>query len=942
MSSVLSGPAGGLIGMRWAGERAGTAKLIGFDMGGTSTDVSLIDGELPQRFEHTIAGVRLTQPMLDVHTIAAGGGSILTFRDGRFAVGPASAGAQPGPACYRRGGPLTLTDVQVLLGHLRPDTLPAVFGEDGRSAIDPQVVASAFAELASRVSAQSAHGCTAEMVAESFLEVGVESMANAIRQVSARQGLDAGDFTLFCFGGAAGQHACRVARAAGMRRVLIHPLASVLSAFGIGVADRLAVRRASLRQPLDSGGLAAARAALALLESQAREELSAFGPGPGRARVALLLEVRAGDSDVTLSVPLGGLAEVRERFHAEHLKRFGFAAHSLEVVIEALRAEARLASLDAARLIMPSPRSHASLPRSARAWFDGWREVPLVSMGELRGTLAGPALIVEPHSTVVLESGWRASLLAGGELLLESAPWTAEVRAAAAADPARIEISNNLFMHIAEQMGEVLKATAQSVNIRERLDYSCALFDSRGGLVANAPHMPVHLGSMGASVRAVIGARGAQLEPGDAWLLNSPYHGGTHLPDMTVVTPVFIGGGERVDFFVASRAHHADIGGMTPGSMPPFSRDIEEEGALFECFHLVRGETLEERELRAALAAGRWPARSPEQNLADLRAQLAANARGIAEVRRAVERYGLASLHERMREVQDNAALSVRNAIGEQLSGEFRYEMDGGQVIAVRIDIDRVTRRARVDFTGTSAQGAHNFNAPRAVCLAAVLYVFRTLIERPIPLNEGCLEPLEIVIPPGSMLDPRPPAAVAAGNVETSQCIVDALYGALGILAASQGTMNNLTFGDEQLQYYETIAGGAGAGPDFDGCDAVHTHMTNSRLTDPEILEAKFPVLVREFAIRRGSGGRGRHHGGDGVVRRIEFRAPFSGALLANHRRVAPFGLAGGRPGAPGEAHIRRASGARETLGATARFDVAPGDELAILTPGGGGFGKAD
>ncbi len=938
VSSVLSGPAGGLIGMRWAGERAGVRRLIGFDMGGTSTDVSLIDGELPQRFEHTIAGVRLTQPMLDVHTIAAGGGSILAFTDGRFAVGPASAGAEPGPACYRRGGPLTLTDLQVLLGHLRPDTLPAVFGPDGRSRIDPEAVAAQFAGLAARVAAQGAHACAAEVLAESFLEVAVESMANAIRHVAACQGLDAADFTLFCFGGAAGQHACRVARAAGMRRVLVHPLSSVLSAFGIGVADRLAVRRASLRQPLAAPGLSAAREALARLESQAREELCAFTPEPGQVRVALLLEVRAGDSDVTLSVPLGTLTQVHERFHAEHLKRFGFAAHSLHVVIEALRAEARLASLDAARLVMPAARPMAALPRAARAWFDGWREVPLVPMSELDGTLAGPALIVEPHSTVVLENGWSARVLAGGELLLESDP-AAPAAAAAAADPARIEISNNLFMHIAGQMGEVLRATAQSVNIRERLDYSCALFDSRGGLVANAPHMPVHLGSMGASVRAVIGERGGRMKPGESWLLNSPYHGGTHLPDMTVVTPVFIGGGERADFFVASRAHHADIGGMTPGSMPPFSRRIEEEGALFECFQLVGGSTLRERELRAALARGPWPARQPAQNLADLRAQLAANARGIAEVRRAVARYGLASLHERMREVQDNAALSVRNAIHEQRSGEFRYEMDGGQTIVVRIDIDRGTRRARVDFTGTSRQGAHNFNAPRAVCLAAVLYVFRTLIERPIPLNEGCLEPLEIVIPPGSMLDPQPPAAVAAGNVETSQCIVDALYGALGILAASQGTMNNLTFGDEQLQYYETIAGGAGAGADFDGCDAVHTHMTNSRLTDPEILEAKFPVLVREFAVRRGSGGAGRHRGGDGVVRRIEFRAPLSGALLANHRRIAPFGLAGGQPGARGEARIRRAAGMVETLGATARFDVMPGDELTILTPGGGGFG---
>ncbi|MGH8267942.1 MAG: hydantoinase B/oxoprolinase family protein, partial [Steroidobacteraceae bacterium] len=945
MSSVLSGPAGGLIGMRWVGERLNCPRLIGFDMGGTSTDVSLIDGELPQRFEHLIAGVRLTQPMLDVHSIAAGGGSILAFRDGRFAVGPASAGADPGPICYGRGGPPTLTDVQVLLGHLRPDTLPAVFGRDGKSHIDREAVAARFGALAAQLSAPAAHGCSAELVAESFLAVGIESMANAIRQVAARRGLDAGDFTLFCFGGAAGQHACRVARAAGMRRVLVHPLASVLSAFGIGVANRLAVRRASLRQPLTEAGLSAARTALTRLESEARAELTAFEGEPGRVQVAQLLEVRAGDSDVTVSVALASLAQVREHFHADHLRRFGFAAHTLEVVIEALRAEARLGSIDPGALSIPAPAAAAALPATARAWFGAWREVPLLSMSALRGELHGPALIVEPHSTVVLESGWRARLLTGGELLLESdAPGPVSDAAAAdpltvTADPARLEIFNNLFMHIAEQMGEVLRATAQSVNIRERLDYSCALFDSRGGLVANAPHMPVHLGSMGASVRAVIEAQAGGLRPGDSWLLNSPYHGGTHLPDMTVVTPVFMRGAARPDFFVASRAHHADIGGMTPGSMPPFSRTIEEEGTVFERFALVSAGRLREPELYAALAAGPWPARKPGQNLADLRAQLAANARGIAEIERAVLRHGLGSLHERMREVQDNAALCVRNAIERQLSGQFRYEMDDGQVIAVRVDIDRGKRRARVDFSGTSAQGPHNFNAPRAVCLAAVLYVFRTLIDRPIPLNEGCLEPLEIVIPPGSMLDPREPAAVAAGNVETSQCIVDALYGALGVLAASQGTMNNLTFGDEQVQYYETIAGGAGAGPQFDGCDAVHTHMTNSRLTDPEILEGKFPVLVREFAIRRGSGGLGRHHGGDGVIRRLEFRARLCGALLANHRRIAPFGLDGGQPGARGEARIHRAGGAVETLGATARFDVAPGDELIILTPGGGGFG---
>jgi len=966
MSSVLSGPAGGLIGMHWVGERLNSPRLIGFDMGGTSTDVSLIDGELPQRFEHTIAGVRLTQPMLDVHSIAAGGGSILSYRDGRFIVGPASAGADPGPACYGRGGPLTLTDLQVLLGHLRPDTLPAVFGHDGRAPIDGAAVAEQFGALAAQVAHQVPGDCSPETLAASFLEVGVESMANAIRQVSTRRGLDAGDFTLFCFGGAAGQHACRVARAAGVRRILVHPLASVLSAFGIGVADRLAVRRASLRSELGAAGLAEAQQALARLAEQACGELAADGAGPEKVALTKILELRAGDSEVTLSVPLASLAEVRARFHAEHLRRFGFAARALEVIIEALRVEARAPSVELSPLSIPPAPAIAGLPREARAWFGSWRKVPVVAQGALREPLSGPALIVEPNSTVVLEEGWRARSLAGGELLLEDEAAAAGSRqgfaalptdepapegkmrkvaetaglAATSADPARIEIFNNLFMHIAEQMGEVLKATAQSVNIRERLDYSCALFDRSGALVANAPHMPVHLGSMGASVRAVIQAQAENLAAGDSWLLNSPYHGGTHLPDMTVVTPVFMARGPRPDFFVASRAHHADIGGMTPGSMPPFSRSIEEEGILFECFHLVEGGTLREAELRAQLGGGQWPARNPAQNVADLRAQLAANARGCAEIERAARRHGLGTLHEYMQHVQQNAAHCVRRAIARLTTGSFRYELDDGSAIAVRIDIDRERQRARVDFEGTSPQGAHNFNAPRAVCIAAVLYVFRTLIEEPIPLNEGCLAPLDLVIPRGSMLDPRPPAAVAAGNVETSQCIVDALYGALGVLAASQGTMNNLTFGDAQLQYYETIAGGAGAGPDFDGCDAVQTHMTNSRLTDPEILEARFPVLVREFAVRHGSGGAGRHHGGDGVVRRLLFRRPFAGALLANHRRIAPFGLAGGGRAAPGSACIRRVDGALEPLSATARFEVAAGDELTILTPGGGGFGS--
>ena len=941
LASVLSGPAGGLIGMAWIGAHAGIERLIGFDMGGTSTDVSLLDGEVPRRFEHLIAGVRLQQTMLDVHTIAAGGGSVLAVRDGRLAVGPASAGSAPGPACYGRGGPLTLTDVQVLLGRLRPDTLPALFGALGDAPIERERVAQEFSALCAAVPGGARH--SAEALAGAFLDVAVESMANAIRQVSTRQGLDAAEFTLFCFGGAAGQHACRVAAAAGMHRVLVHPLASVLSAFGIGVADRLAVRRASLRLPLDPAALEAAGTRLAELERAAREELSPYG-ATATAQAVHLLEVRAGDSDTTFSLPLAAQAAVRAAFDEEHLRRFGFATAALEIIIEAVRAEVRMPSLVPGTLRMPEAPRGTVLPARAPVWFDGqWREVPLAAVDGPQDFLEGPALIVGPHSTVVLEPGWRAQRRADGQWLLErSAAVVAALPGAQSGpemrpDPARIEIFNNLYMHIAEQMGEVLRATAQSVNIKERLDYSCALFDARGGLIANAPHMPVHLGSMGASVRSVIEARRGAMRRGDAWLLNSPYHGGTHLPDMTVVTPVFLSAGDAPDCFVASRAHHADIGGSTPGSMPPFSRSIEEEGVLFECFHLLESGRLRESELRAALAAGPYPARRPDQNVADLRAQLAANARGIAEIERAVARHGLTRVRDYMAHVQANAAECMREAIARLRSGSFRYELDDGAVIAVDVRIEG--GRAHIDFAGTSAVHAGNFNAPRAVCLAAVVYVFRTLIERPIPLNEGCLEPLTIRIPAGSLLDPTYPAAVAAGNVETSQCIVDALYGALGVLAASQGTMNNLTFGDAHLQYYETIAGGAGAGADFDGCDAVQTHMTNSRLTDPEILEMRFPVLLREFAIRRGSGGAGRHRGGDGVLRRVEFRAPLTGALLANHRRVRPFGLQGGASGAAGAGTLRRADGSLEAIGATASFAVGAGDVLTLLTPGGGGFG---
>ncbi|HKZ74901.1 MAG TPA: hydantoinase B/oxoprolinase family protein, partial [Steroidobacteraceae bacterium] len=760
-----------------------------------STDVSLFDGEIPQRFEHRIAGVRLQRAMLDVHTIAAGGGSVLRFEDGRLAAGPQSAGADPGPACYGRGGPLTLTDAQVALGRLRPDTLPRRFGAGGASAIDREAVLRGFDALARRVAAQTQRDTTPEALAVSYLDVAVESMANAIRHVAMRQGQDAGDFALFCFGGAAGQYACRVAEAAGMTRILVHPLASVLSAFGIGIAPRLASRRASLRVALDAAALGAAAKLLDELERQAREELAAVERDAAAVQIERRLELRAGESETSLSVPEGTLVEVTAAFAVAHERRFGIGIEGLTCVVETVRVEARASPVDAGALRLPAEGSAPRWPSTVRAWFDGWRDVPLVASAALDREIAGPALIVEPHSTVVLEDSWRARRLAGGELLLERTARERCAHAQAVPDAARIEIFDNLFMHVAEQMGEVLRQTAQSVNIKERLDYSCALFDGAGGLVANAPHMPVHLGSMGASVRAVMAAHRGRMRPGDAWLINSPYHGGTHLPDMTVVTPVFFGSADEPQFYVASRAHHADIGGTSPGSMPAFSRTIDEEGTLFEDFQLVSAGSFRETALRQALASAAWPARKPDQNVADLRGQLAANARGIAELERAVHRHGLETLRNYMGRVQANAAECVRAAIAHLTPGRFRVEMDGGQLIDVRIDIHRAARRARIDFTGTSPQGPHNFNAPRAVCTAAVLYVFRTLVERPIPLNEGCIEPLEIVIPPGSMLDPAPPAAVAAGNVETSQCIVDALYGALGVLAASQGTMNNLTFG---------------------------------------------------------------------------------------------------------------------------------------------------
>ena len=949
INAVLSGPAGGVVGLAAVGATIGRDRLIGFDMGGTSTDVSLYAGELPRRYATEIDGVRLQAPMMDIHTIAAGGGSIVRFADGRLQVGPDSAGAEPGPACYRRGGPATVTDCNVVLGRIHADRFPHVFGPAGDAPLDAGASHRRLAAIATAVIAAGGPRYSVEALAESFVEVAVARMANAIRELALRHGEDATRFALVPFGGAAGQHACAVAASLGIDMLVLHPLAGVLSAWGIGLAERRCVRRRSVEAPLDADGTREAAATLAALESEARTELRRQGIAESAIAVRLAAHLRLAGSDSTIEVEWQPAPALHAAFLAAHERLYGFGGTGETVVIAAVSAEGReaISTEPVAEAGDHADVSEGLHPHGrTRLWTDGaWRDVPLLAREELRAgqRIAGPALLTESGSTGWIAAGWEGTADAAGVLTLRrTAPATGpQPLADVGPDPLRLEVFNGLFMHVAEQMGVVLRQTASSVNIKERLDYSCAIFDGAANLVANAPHMPVHLGSMGASVAAVIEAHGADLRPGDAFLLNSPYHGGTHLPDMTVVTPVFDPAGGRVHFFTASRAHHADVGGITPGSMPPGSRDIGEEGVLIAPVRIVRDGHFAEAEVRRLLTGVAWPARNVGQNLADLRAQLAANARGIRELGRAAATHGWPTLLAYMAHVQDNAEACVRRAIRRLRDGRFAYALDNGQRIAVAIRVDRDAGTASVDFTGTSPQQPNNFNAPRAVTVAAVLYVFRTLIDEPIPLNAGCLRPLTIVIPAGTMLDPAPPGAVVAGNVETSQCIVDALYGALGLQAASQGTMNNFTFGNERYQYYETIAGGAGAGPGYDGASGVQTHMTNSRLTDPEVLERRFPVLLREFSLRAGSGGAGEFRGGDGLVRVVEFREPMTAAILSNHRRVAPFGLAGGADGATGVNRLRRGDGRSEAVEATAEVAVNAGDQFRIETPGGGGYGRA-
>lgn len=934
--AILSGPAGGIVGMVRTATRAGHERVIGFDMGGTSTDVSHYAGVFERAYETQVAGVRMRAPMMSIHTVAAGGGSIIRFDGARLRVGPESAGANPGPACYRRGGPLTTTDANVLLGKIQPEHFPAVFGPNGNERLDRAVVVERFMALAREIAAKTGQTVTAEEVAAGALHIAVASMANAIKRISVARGYDVTRYTLQCFGGAGGQHACLVADALGMTRVYIHPLAGVLSAYGMGLADQLALRESSLEQPLHAAGLSLAAEQLETLAQAAVAEVAAQGVTPDRIGQKRTLHIRYQGTDTALEVPFGDLSQVTAAFEAAYQQRFAFLMPGRPLVIEAVAVEA----IGAAVAVAERPFTSQSTAQPIAISVAG-QPAQLYQRDRLAGgvTVSGPAIIAEANATTVVEAGWQAVVTPDGALDLTRVVARAASHAVGTtADPVMLEVFNNLFMNIAEQMGLRLQNTAHSVNIKERLDFSCALFDEQGNLIANAPHMPVHLGSMSEAIKTVI-AGNPTMRPGDVFALNDPYHGGTHLPDITVITPVYLDTDNKPAFYVASRGHHADIGGTTPGSMPPFSRTISEEGVLLDNFKLVAQGRWREAELRATLAAGDYPARNPEQNIADLRAQIAANEKGAQELRAMVAQFGRATVAAYMQHVQDNAEESVRRVITALKDGSYALALDNGAEIKVAVTVDPAKRGAVIDFTGTSAQLDNNFNAPEAVTVAAVLYVFRTLVDDDIPLNAGCLKPLSVIVPKGCFLNPRYPAAVVAGNVETSTCVTNALYGALGVMAASQCTMNNFTFGNAQYQYYETVSGGSGAGEGFNGTDVVQTHMTNSRLTDPEVLEFRFPVRLQSYATRPNSGGTGRWHGGNGGVRRVEFLVPMTASILSNGRVTGAFGMAGGAAGMVGRNWVERGSGAVEELGHLAQTAMAAGDVFVIETPGGGGYG---
>jgi 5-oxoprolinase (ATP-hydrolysing) len=945
--SILSGPAGGIVGAVRTSEMAGFEKIIAFDMGGTSTDVSHYAGEYERAFDTLVAGVRMRVPIMRIHTVAAGGGSILHFDGLRFRVGPDSAGANPGPACYRRGGPLTVTDCNVLLGKINAEHFPAVFGANADQPIDVEVVRKKFEALTKSVNDASGETRTPEQVADGFLKIAVENMANAIKKISVQRGYDVSGYALCCFGGAGGQHACLVADALGMKTIFIHPYAGVLSAYGMGLADIRAMREQAVEAPLDEEVITALDERYAELEKEVRNEIRAQAIGDDHTRVVKRIHVRYEGTDSALVVPFGRQRRIVEAFECAYRDRYGFVMPDKRLLAEAISMEAigetespeepELETAARDKPLQPIAQTSALMAGESR-------ETPIFDRDALLpgDKLDGPAIIKEANATTVIEPGWQAEVTSRNHLVLTRVvPLPKRKVVGTEADPIMLEVFNNLFMNIAEQMGAALENTAYSVNIKERLDFSCAIFDQQGKLIANAPHMPVHLGSMSESVQEIIRKRNNQMNRGDVYALNDPYHGGTHLPDITVITPVFHEHGDEILFYVASRGHHADVGGITPGSMPPHSKHINEEGVLIDNVLLVDKGRFLEMDITGLLTSGEYPVRNVVQNIADLKAQIAACEKGVHELKKMVAQFTLPVVQAYMQHVQDNAEGAVRKVLGALKQGSFSYPMDSGSVIEVNISIDNDARSARIDFTGTSMQLDSNFNAPSAVCRAAVLYVFRTLVDDAIPMNDGCLKPIDIVIPEGSMLAPEYPAAVVAGNVETSQCITDALYGALGVLASAQGTMNNFTWGNEKYQYYETICGGSGAGPDFDGCDAVHTHMTNARLTDPEVLEWRFPVRLESFEIRRGSGGKGKHRGGDGTVRKLRFLEKMTAAILSSHRKEEPWGVAGGGPGARGRNYVLREDGSRENLGGTDMTEMNPGDVFVVETPGGGGFGKA-
>ncbi|MGA5049207.1 hydantoinase B/oxoprolinase family protein [Streptomyces arboris] len=942
--AVLSGPAGGVVGMVRTSQQAGHDRVIGFDMGGTSTDVSHYAGEFERELGTQVAGVRMRAPMMSIHTVAAGGGSLLHFDGRRYRVGPDSAGAEPGPACYRRGGPLTVTDANVMLGRIQPAHFPAVFGPDGDLPLDADLVRERFTELADEIGRATGDRPAEAEVAAGFLEIAVLDMANAVKKISVQRGHDITRYALTGFGGAGGQHVCAVADALSIDTVLVPPLAGVLSAYGIGLADATAMREQSVEAELDETVRERVEQLCAELADRTRDDLRADGVPDAAITTRARVLLRYAGTDAALAVALDTVDAMSEEFTAAHRTRFGFTMDK-PLVVETVSVEATGTTGEhGSDPGDPAPREGALQPRATVTMYAEGREqqAPLHRREDLRptDTVTGPAVVAEDDATTVVDPGWQAATNTTGHLVLTRArPRPDRTAVGTRVDPVMLEVFNSLFMSIAEQMGVRLENTAHSVNIKERLDFSCALFDADGNLIANAPHIPVHLGSMGESIKEVLRRNEGTLRPGDVYAINDPYHGGTHLPDVTVVTPVFEE--DELRFLVASRGHHAEIGGTTPGSMPAFSRTIQEEGVLFDNWLLVRDGTLREAETRDLLTSAPYPSRSPDTNLADLRAQIAANEKGIAELRRMTDQFGADVVQAYMGHVQDNAEESVRRIVAGLQDGGFRYETDAGAVIQVALTVDRDARSAVIDFSGTSEQQPGNTNAPRSVVMAAVLYVFRTLVGEDIPLNSGCLKPLDVRIPPGSMLAPTFPAATVAGNVETSQAVTGALYGALGGQAEGSGTMNNLTFGNDRVQYYETVASGSGAGDGFDGTDAVQTHMTNSRLTDPEILEWRLPVLLESFVVREGSGGAGRWHGGGGVERRIRFLEPVTVALLSGHRRVPPYGVGGGEPGAPGEQYVERVGGAVDRLEGCDTAELAAGDVLVVRTPGGGGYGPA-